>query len=147
MSDKPSPWRDDEFLHVIVSEIGPAASGDETVEDSGKVSLASTQWIAFWKGHGIENDTASRFHTGAQATFNDRRQLLTLNNVPVLPTTSAGNHDVSDTDFFGSKMKQNENNLAGPFQNLKPGRNELTIWSGIPVIVSGQLPATSFNEM
>lgn len=147
MSDKPSPWEDDEFVGKIISELGDASSGDERIEDSKRVLLSSVKWQAFWRKHGFENDTASQFHSGGQAQLDRENQILTVRITSAPLATSAGNTLGLDADFFGVELKRNGNDLVGPFQNLKSGDNEFSIWSGLPILVPNELPTTSFNQL
>jgi len=139
-ADVPSPWKPDEFLALMRTDLGAQAQGAILTEDKKGVALTLPQWRAFWKKHGLGNDQHSITQTGMSVSYDAGNFELTV-SVPFDPkTVGSTDHDMIDRDFFGRPIPQNGRRLPGPFQDLKQGVNTFQVWDGLPLLEEGQLP-------
>jgi parallel beta-helix repeat protein len=135
-SDKPSPWNPEEFLAMVRKD---AASRMPVVE-GGKVALTMEEWQAFWKSHGLPNDTGSVLRRGVRVSYDPSSRKLDI-FMPFDPALVGSTlHPGCGTDFTGRAIPQDGTARPGPFQNLRMGRNSLVVWDGLPLLAEGELP-------
>jgi len=146
LSEKPSPWEDQEFMEKISTELGAESPGAEQLTGRRRARLAFSEWQVFWRYHGLANDIASQLQVGSQATYDAKQQRLML-DISYQPA-GGGSTDVAglDTDFFGRPLPKKQNAKAGPFQALQTGKNMFEVWSGLLILQPGQLPSQGFNR-
>ena len=67
-SDRPSPWKPDQFFDLVKGDIG---KGSPTPIDGGsKVAMTISDWRNFLSKHGQENDTNSIMTKGITVSYN-----------------------------------------------------------------------------
>ena len=137
-SDRPSPWKPDQFFDLVKGDIG---KGNPTPIDGGsKVAMTISDWRNFWSKHGQENDTNSIITEGINVSYNETNQTLTINLPEGIKFRGSTNYNKISTDYEGNRVPQNGKANPGPFQSLKPGKNTFKIWNGLPLVARGQLP-------
>ena len=147
LSDKPSPWTDEEFYDLVKKDVAGNQTQPEIQRDDRRVGLTQSQWRQFWKTHGMTNDFSSRLHKNSRVHYDEKRQKLIMDVSFDPAQPSSTDIEGLTEDFFGGDLGGAEKVSAGPFQNLKAGKNEFDIWRGLPILKPGELPPVNFNQM
>ena len=69
-SDKPSPWKPEEFFALIQSEVGE--DDLQPLHGGSKVALTLDEWRKFWAFHGLQNDGGSIVRKGMKVSYDPR---------------------------------------------------------------------------
>jgi len=137
-SDRPSPWKPEDFFELVREEVG--REGPEKRHGGSKVALTLDEWRAFWAKHGQTNDRASVTHRGMKVEYDRQTHELTL-TLPFDPASVGSTpHRILDDDFFGRPVPQDGKARPGPFQDVRRGQNAYRIWNGQPLLAEGELP-------
>ena len=138
-SDKPSPWKPDEFFKLVKDDIG---IGKPTPINGGsKVAMTIKEWQRFWLKHGQQNDTKSILTKGMSVNYNESKNELVVNMPSGITFPGSTNYEKIKSDYQDQVVPQNGTAVPGPFQSLKAGKNVFKIWKGLPLISRGQLPS------
>ena len=137
-SDRPSPWKPDQFFKLVKGEVG--SDGPIALSGGGKVALTLDEWRRFWKKHGLENDAHSVTKKGIKVFY--RQESLELKiTMPFDPERiGSTNHSWMDMDFMGQAVPQDQSAVPGPVQGMKEGVNTFKVWKGLPLLAEGELP-------
>ncbi|MCP4848582.1 MAG: right-handed parallel beta-helix repeat-containing protein [Verrucomicrobiaceae bacterium] len=137
-SDKPAPWRPDEFFKLVSGEVG--TDGPRAISGGAKVALTLDEWRRFWKKHGLDNDGHSVARKGIKVTY-DQKSLELKITMPFDPETLGSTaHRLMDRDFMGVPVPGDGTATVGPMQGLKQGGNNFRLWRGLPLLAEGELP-------
>lgn len=164
LTDRPSPYTDEEFRSVIKKDLGKMAppeikmsgthlndvpdsmcgnhrqSEEEINSPKGMAHLTLAEWQVFWKSHELNNDKHSVMSNRTTMSYNPKTHELLFNIAFNPGTVGSQNHKFVDDDFFGNYIPQNGKALPGPFQTLKKGKNSFVIWEGLDILEIGELP-------
>ena len=137
-SDRPSPWKADQFFKLVRGEIG--SDGPIALSGGGKVALTLNEWRLFWKKHGLDNDGHSVTRKGVKVSY-DQASLELKITMPFEPATLGSTvHRLMDRDFMGTLIPSDGTAVVGPLQELKKGDNHFILWRGLPLLAEGELP-------
>ncbi len=137
-SDRPSPWKPQEFFALVRGEVG--TDGPEALHGGAKVALTLDEWRAFWSFHGQQNDSQSVTREGMRVLY-DRRSLELSVTVPFDPRAiGSTGHPRIDHDFESRPVPQDGTAVPGPLQSLGKGENRFRVWHGLPLLAEGELP-------
>ena len=167
LTDRPSPYTDDEFMSLIKKDLGKMAppenkmagshlvevpdkmcgnhrqSEEEINSPRGLAHLTLAEWRAFWKSHELANDSNSILSRQTKISYNPDTHELILDVAFDPAAVGSQNHKFVDNDFFRNKVPQNGKALPGPFQQLRKGRNSFIVWDGLKILEQGKLPDPS----
>lgn len=137
-SDKPSPWKPEEFFALIQSEVGE--DDLQPLHGGSKVALTLDEWRKFWAFHGLQNDGGSIVRKGMKVSYDPVSFELRV-MLPFDPATvgSTGHPKIAH-DFAGRPVPQDGNAVPGPFQSMSQGENRFKVWNGLPLVGEGRLP-------
>ena len=137
-SDKPSPWKPEEFFALIQSEVGE--DDLQPLHGGSKVALTLDEWRKFWAFHGLQNDGGSIVRKGMKVSYDPVSFELRV-MLPFDPATvgSTGHPKIAH-DFAGRPVPQDGNAVPGPFQSMSRGANRFKVWNGLPLLAEGMLP-------
>ena len=137
-SDKPSPWKPEEFFALIQSEVGE--DDLQPLRGGSKVALTLDEWRKFWAFHGLQNDGGSIVRKGMKVSYDPVSFELRV-MLPFDPATvgSTGHPKIAH-DFAGRPVPQDGNAVPGPFQSMSRGANRFKVWNGLPLLAEGMLP-------
>ncbi len=137
-SDKPSPWKPEEFFALIQSEVGE--DDLQPLRGGSKVALTLDEWRKFWAFHGLQNDGGSIVRKGMKVSYDPVSFELRV-MLPFDPATvgSTGHPKIAH-DFAGHPVPQDGNAVPGPFQSMSRGANRFKVWNGLPLLAEGMLP-------
>lgn len=137
-SDKPSPWKPEEFFALIQSEVGE--DDLQPLHGGSKVALTLDEWRKFWAFHGLQNDGGSIVRKGMKVSYDPLSFELRV-TLPFDPATvGSTGHPKIDHDFAGLPVPQDGNAVPGPFQSMSKGDNRFKVWNGLPLLAEGMLP-------
>ena len=137
-SDRPSPWKPDEFFELVKNDVG--TENPIALNGGSKVGLTISEWQKFWLKHGQKNDTESIMTKGITISYNESDQTLKINIPSNIKFNGSTNYDKISTDYAEKPVPQNGTAIPGPFQSLTTGENIFKIWHGLPLISQGELP-------
>lgn len=164
LTDRPSPFTDDEFMSLIKKDLGDMVppekkmagshlvevpdkmcgnhrqSEEEINSPRGLAHLTFSEWRAFWNSHELTNDKNSILSGGTGYSYNPETHELVLNISFDPGDVGSQNHRFVDKDFNGNPVPQDGKALPGPFQDLKKGKNSTIIWKGLRIPKQGELP-------
>lgn len=145
-SDSPSPWSEEEFRDLIVSDLGFSVPRQGMFTEPGRAALSASEWYQFWRNIGVENDVHSSFDLRAQVDYEPASQILTV-EIHIDPLGKGIDPPASVRhDYFGKPVARSEMPTPGPFGELQTGRNQFKIWEGLPILGEGELPLPEWTD-
>ncbi len=145
-SDKPSPWTPKEFQELVLADLELKLPQAGILENENQAALDFRQWRRFWQHHGLDNDTHSRLVREARVSYRAETHVLTVDLQTDPREIGCKAHPAVDCDFLGLERTNNRDLPPGPFRDLRRGSGCFVIWSGPPVVESGELPATRWTS-
>ncbi|MCH2060662.1 MAG: right-handed parallel beta-helix repeat-containing protein, partial [Verrucomicrobiales bacterium] len=137
-SDRPSPWKPDQFFKLVKGEVG--SDGPLAISGGGKVALTLAEWRRFWKKHGLDNDVHSVTRKGIKVSYQQDSLELKI-SMPFDPSMlGSTTHRLMDRDLMGVPVPRDGSAVVGPVQLLKKGANSFKVWRGLPLLAEGELP-------
>ena len=145
-SDKPSPWKPNEFRELILGDLDLDKEPAGMMDREGQAALSATEWQAFWQRHQVVNDANSAFDPESSVRYHPDTQKLTI-ELQIDPNSIGRiDHPAARSDFYGQERGTTASSAPGPFQDLHRGSNEFDVWAGLPILQDRQLPAPEWNE-
>ena len=138
-SDRPSPWKPNEFFKLVKDDIG--IGKPKPINGGSKVAMTIKEWQRFWLKHGEKNDTKSILTKGMSVNYNESKNELVVNMPSGIAFPGSTNYEKIKSDYHNQVVPQNGTAVPGPFQSLKAGKNVFNIWKGLPLMPRGQLPS------
>lgn len=96
-------------------------------------SLYFSGWQTYWKSYNSSTnyDLNSKLISTSSYTLNTSALTLQLNVGADYLASKTFAYGGMDKDFSGNTIKNDGTALAGPFQNLNPGSNQISLWNGL----------------
>jgi hypothetical protein len=143
----PWPYTTDQVVAMVHEELGIDSPGISALMIGDLARMTLAEWQKFWQVHEVAADINSFISQNSSASYNREKYTLTLTIDFDPALIGSVNHTKAGRDFIDSPIPQNGNALPGPFQNLKEGINTYSVWNGIPILESGQLPSSDVTSV
>ena len=97
-------------------------------------SLYFSGWQTYWKSYNISAnyDLNSKLISSTTYSINITALTMQLNVGADYMSAKTFGYGGMDNDYLGYTLKNDGTALPGPFQNLKLGSNQISLWSGLP---------------
>ena len=145
-SDKPSPWAPQEFQELVLADLGLKLPPQGMLEGENRAALDLRQWRLFWQRHGLDNDTHSGFAPEGRVSYQPETHVLTVTLQANPREIGCKAHPALHDDFFGQERTNHRDVPPGPFRDLRRGGGRFVIWTGLPILENGELPAARWTS-